>query len=315
MFNQTTVTEFLLLRFSDVRELQILHFLVFLLIYLAAVMGNLLIITAVALDHHLHSPMYFFLGNLSFLDVCYISVTVPKSMVNSLTNSRLISFSGCVAQVYFGIFFAFSELVLLAAMAYDRYVAICHPLRYRVIMTRGVCAQMAAGSWISSCIYSLLHTVNTFLLPFCGSNVVDQFFCDIPQLLKLSCADTSANEIVDILCSAVVGLFFLISILLSYIHILSAVLRIPSAQGRYKAFSTCLPHLVVFSLFISTGIYMYLRPGSESFPYQGMLATMLYSVVTPVINPLIYSLRNKEIKEALGKISSRIFFTKSLFNS
>ncbi|XP_044840774.1 olfactory receptor 14A16-like [Mauremys mutica] len=326
MSNQSTVTEFLLQGFSDVRELQILHFVVFLVIYLAAVMGNLLIITAVAIDHHLHSPMYFFLGNLSFLNVCYISVTVPKCMVNSLTNTRLISFSGCVAQVYFGIFFAFSELVLLAAMVYDRYVvvpceaktptvAICHPLRYRVIMTRGACAQMAAVSWISSCIYSLLHTTNTFLLPFCGSNVVDQFFCNIPQLLKISCADTSANEIVDILCSAVVGLFFLISILVSYIHILSVVLRIPSAQGRYKAFSTCLPHLVVFPLFISTGIYTYLRPGSESSPYQGMLATMLYSVVTPVINPLIYSLRNKEIKEALGKISSQIFFTKSIFTS
>ncbi|CAM2102767.1 unnamed protein product [Caretta caretta] len=181
MSNQSTVTKFLLLRFSDVRELQILHFVVFMVIYLAALMGNLLIIVAVALDHHLHSPMYF------FLDICYISVTIPKSMVNSLTNTRQISFSGSVAQVYFGIFFAFSELVLLTEMAYDRYVAICHPLRYRVIMTRGACAQMAAGSWISSCIYSLLLTANAFLLPFCVSSVVDQFFCDISQLLKLSC--------------------------------------------------------------------------------------------------------------------------------
>ncbi|XP_005310459.2 olfactory receptor 14A16-like [Chrysemys picta bellii] len=315
MTNQSIVTEFFLRGFSDVRELQILHFLVFLVIYLAALMGNLLIITAIALDHHLHTPMYFFLGNLSFLDVCYISVTVPKSMVNSLNNTRLISFSGCAAQLYFGITFAFAEVTLLTAMAYDRYVAICHPLRYRVIMTRGACAQMAAGSWISSCIYSLCHTANTFLLPFCQSNVVDQFFCDIPQLLKLSCADTSANEIVVIVLSALVGLFFFISIFVSYIHIFSAVLRIPSAQGRYKAFSTCLPHLVVFSLFISTGIYTYLRPGSASSPYQGMLAAVLYTVVSPIINPLIYSLRNQEIKEALGKILSKTFFTKSLFIS
>uniref|UniRef100_A0A452GRQ6 Olfactory receptor n=1 Tax=Gopherus agassizii TaxID=38772 RepID=A0A452GRQ6_9SAUR len=269
-WNQIESDSRLFLLFIPSKTSSILHFVVFLVIYLAAVMGNLLIITAVAIDHHLHSPMYFFPDNLSFLDACYISVTVPKSMVNSLTNTRLISFSGCVAQVYFGIF-AFSELVLLAAMAYDRYVAICHPLRYRVIMTRGACAQMAAGSWLSSCIYSLLHSANTFLLPFCGSNVLDQFFCNIPELLKISCADTSANEIVDILCSAVVGLFFLISIL-------SAVLRIPSAKGTYKAFSTCLPHLVVFSLFISTGIYTYLRLGSQSSQYQGMLATMLYSV-------------------------------------
>ncbi|XP_065270198.1 olfactory receptor 14A16-like [Emys orbicularis] len=315
MTNQSTVTEFLLQGFSDVRELQILHFVLFLVIYLAALMGNLLIITAVALDHHLHTPMYFFLGNLSFLDICYISVTIPKSMVSSLNNTRLISFSGCVAQVYLGLHFASAELALLTAMAYDRYVAICHPLRYRVIMTRGACAQMAAGSWISSCIYSLLHTANTFRLPFCGSNVIDQFFCDIPQLLKLSCSDTSTNEILVILCSAFLGLIFFLSILVSYIHIFSTVLRIPSAQGRYKAFSTCLPHLVVFWLFISTGIYTYLTPVSASSPYQDMLAAVLYSVASPIINPLIYSLRNKEIREALGKILGKIFFTKTLFTS
>ncbi|XP_074838447.1 olfactory receptor 14A16-like [Carettochelys insculpta] len=315
MSNQTSVTEFLLLGFSDVRDLQILHFFFFLVIYLAALMGNLLIISAIALDHHLHTPMYFFLGNLSFLDICYISVTVPKSMANSLNNNRLISFSGCVAQLYFGITFAFAEVTLLTAMAYDRYVAICHPLRYRVIMTRGACVQMAAGSWVSSSIYSVLHTANTFRLTFCGSNVVDQFFCDIPQLLKLACTDTSANEVVVIAVSALVGLFFFISIFLSYIHIFSAVLRIPSSQGRYKAFSTCVPHLLVFSLFISTGIYTYLRPGSAASSYQGILAAVLYTVVSPIINPLIYSLRNKEIKEALGKILSKMFFTKNIFTS
>ncbi|XP_067393374.1 olfactory receptor 14A16-like [Emydura macquarii macquarii] len=310
MSNQTTVTEFLLLGFSDVRELQILHFVVFLAIYLAALMGNLLIIIVVALDHHLHTPMYFFLSNLSFLDVCYISVTIPKSLVNSLTNSRLISLSGCAAQVYLGVHFGSAELALLTVMAYDRYVAICHPLSYTVLMTRGACARMAAGSWISSSLYSLLHTANTFRLPFCGSNAIDQFFCDIQQLLKLSCSDTSTHELVVILCSGFFGLIFFISILVSYIHIFSTVLRIPSAQDRYKAFSTCLPHLFVFWLFISTGIYTYIRPRSTSSPYQGMLAAVLYSVTSPVINLLIYSLRNREIKEALGKILSKTFFNK-----
>ncbi|XP_006128344.2 olfactory receptor 14A16-like [Pelodiscus sinensis] len=315
MSNQSTVIEFLLLGFSDERELQILHFVVFLVIYLAALMGNLLIISAIVLDHRLHTPMYFFLGNLSILDICYISVAVPKSMANSWNNTRWISFPGCVAQLYFGITFAFAEVTLLTAMAYDRYVAICHPLRYRVIMTGGVCAKMAAGSWLTSSVYSLLHTANTFFLPFCRSNVVDQFFCDIPQLLKLSCADTRPNEIVVVVLSALAGLFFFISIFLSYFHIFSPVLRIPSAQGRYKAFSTCLPHLLVFSLFISTGIYTYLRPGSASSPYEGLLGAVLYTVVSPIINPLIYSLRNKEIKDALGKLLNKLCFTKGLFTS
>nr|XP_014424382.1 olfactory receptor 14I1-like [Pelodiscus sinensis] len=313
MPNQSTVTEFLLLGFSDVRELQILHFVVFLVIYVAALVGNLLIISAIVLDHRLHTPMYFLLGNLSILDICYISVAVPKSMANSWNNTQRISFPGCVAQVYFGLYFASAELCLLMAMAYDRYVAICHPLRYRLIMAGGACAQMAAGSWIASSIYSLLHTANTFRLPFCGSNAISQFFCDMPLLLKLACADTHANEIVVILCSAFGGLIFFISILVSYIHIFLAVLRIPTSQGRYKAFFTCLPHLVVFWLFISTGIYTYLQTRSATTQSEGMLAAVLYTIVSPVLNPLIYSLRNKEIKDALGRILIKMIFTKSTF--
>ncbi|XP_044840998.1 olfactory receptor 14A16-like [Mauremys mutica] len=300
--NQTILTEFLLLGFSDIRELQILHFVVFLVIYLTALIGNLLILIVVAVDRHLHTPMYFFLGNLSFLDLCYISVTVPKSMANSLTNDRHISFSGCVAQVFLVVTFVITEMTLLVIMAYDRYVAICHPLHYRVIMNTGTCAQMAAGSWIGSAIYAAFHTGNTFRLPFCQSNAIGQFFCDIPQLLKISCADTHPNE--TLLLACVIFLCFICFglIIVSYTRIFSTVLMIPSAQGKSKAFSTCLPHMFVVGLFLSSGMFTYMKPNSGSSTYYDLLAAVLYTVLPPAMNPLIYSLRNKEIKKALRKI-------------
>ncbi|XP_050791687.1 olfactory receptor 14A16-like [Gopherus flavomarginatus] len=310
MSNQTIVTEFLLLGFSDMQEEQILHFLVFLVIYLAALVGNLLIITVIALDQHLHTPMYFFLGNLSFLDLCYISVTVPKSMADSLTNNRLISFSGCVIQVFLVITFAGAELAFLTVMAYDRYIEICRPLHYKVTMNRGACAQMAVGSWISSMMCSVLHTTNTFRLHFCGSNVIAQFFCDIPQLLKISCSDTHANVIAVIVLVSLVDVFCFVLIVVSYIHIFSTVMRIPSEQGRYKAFSTCIPHLAVFCLFISTASFTYMRPRSMSSTSLDLMAAVLYCVVPPLMNPIIYSLRNKEIKGSLWKMIGRIFFLK-----
>nr|XP_032619115.1 olfactory receptor 14C36-like [Chelonoidis abingdonii] len=194
MSNLTTVTEFLLLRFSDIWELQILHFVVFLVIYLVALVGNLLIITAIALDHHLHTLMYFFLVNLSILDLGSISVTIPKSMANSLMNTRSISYSGCVTQVFLFIFFISADYGLLTVMAYDRQVAICQPLHYETVMNRTACVQMAAGVWISGILYSALHTGSTFVISFCGGNVVDQFFCEIPQLLKLACSDSDLSE-------------------------------------------------------------------------------------------------------------------------
>ncbi|XP_065271969.1 olfactory receptor 14A16-like [Emys orbicularis] len=310
MSNQTIVTEFLLLGFSDVREQQILHFLVFLVIYLGALVGNLLIITVIALDQHLHTPMYFFLGNLSFLDLCYISVTVPKSMADSLTNNRLISFSGCVTQVFLVITFAAAELAFLTVMAYDRYIAICHPLHYKVTINRGACAQLAVSSWISSMICSVLQTANTFRLHFCGSNVIAQFFCDIPQLLKISCSDTHANAIVMIALGSLLDVVCFVLIIVSYIHIFSTVMRIPSEQGRYKAFSTCIPHLVVFCLFISTASFTYMRPRSMSSTSLDLMAAVFYCVVPPLMNPIIYSLRNKEIKGSLWKMIGRIFFLK-----
>ncbi|XP_067419409.1 olfactory receptor 14A16-like [Emydura macquarii macquarii] len=301
MSNQTTLTEFLLLGFSDVRELQILHFVVFLVLYLASLVGNLLIVTAIALDHRLHTPMYFFLMNLSILDFGSISVTIPKSMVNSLMNTRSISYSGCVAQVFFFLFFASASCALLTSMAYDRYVAICQPLHYEMVMNRGYCVQMAAGAWISGILYSALHTGNTFTISFCGGNTVDQFFCEVPQLLKLACSDSYLSEVGVIVFGACLVLSCFVFITISYVQIFRAVLIIPSEQGRHKAFSTCLPHLTVVTLFLCTGSFAYLNPTSSSASDLNLLVTVLYSVLPPMMNPIIYSMRNKEIKAAVSK--------------
>ncbi|KAM7149952.1 olfactory receptor 14I1-like [Macrochelys suwanniensis] len=311
MSNQTTMTEFLLLGFSDIRELQILLFVVFLMIYLAALVANLLIITAVALNLHLHTPMFFFLMNLSILDLGSISVTIPKSMANSLMNTRSISYSGCVAQVFFFIFFAVADFALLTMMAYDRYVAICKPLHYETIMNRRACVQMAASAWISVIFYSSLHTGNTFAISFCGGIMVDQFFCEIPQLLKLSCSDTYLGEVELLSLSACLGLSCFIFIIGSYVQIFTTVLRIPSEQGRRKAFSTCIPHLTVVSLFVSTGTFVYLKPTSSSTSVLDLMVAVLYSVVPPMMNPIIYSMRNKEIKAALRKLTGWRLFTKN----
>ncbi|XP_067392488.1 olfactory receptor 14A16-like [Emydura macquarii macquarii] len=309
MSNRTTVTEFLLLGFSDIRELQILHFVGFLVIYLAALMGNLLIITAIALDHHLHTPMYFFLMNLSVLDLGSASVTLPKSMLNSLMNTRSISYAGCVAQVFFFLSFLLADFYLLTVMAYDRYVAICQSLHYERVMNRRACVQMAAGAWISGILSSALHAGTTFALPFCGDNEVDQFFCEIPQLLKLTCSDTYQSETGAIAFSALLDLGCFVFIVVSYVQIFRAVLRIPSEQGRHKAFSTCIPHLTMVSLLISTGIFAYVKPSSSSTPGLNLVVAVLYSLVPPLINPVIYSMRNKEIKGALRKLTGCRLFT------
>nr|XP_023967249.1 olfactory receptor 14A16-like [Chrysemys picta bellii] len=302
MSNQTAMTEFLLLGFSDIRELQILHFLVFLLLYLISLLGNLLIITAIALDHHLHNPMYFFLMNLSILDFGSISVTIPKSMVNSLMNTRLISYSGCVTQVFFYIFFASANFALLTIMVYDRYIAICQPLHYEMVMTRRACVQMAAIAWISCILYSALHTGNTFAISFCGGNMVDQFFCEIPQLLHLACSDSDLGEVVLISLCVPLCLICFAFIIVSYVQIYKTVLRIPSKQGQHKAFSTCLPHLIVVSLFLFAGSFAFLKPTSNSTSDLNLLVAVLYSVMPPIMNPVIYSFRNKDMKGALNKL-------------
>ncbi|XP_067411440.1 olfactory receptor 14A16-like [Emydura macquarii macquarii] len=311
MSNRTTVTEFLLLGFSDVQELRILHFVVFLVLYLAALMGNLLITTVIALDRHLHTPMYFFLINLSIIDIGFISVTVPKSMANSLMNTRSIFYAGCIAQVFFSLFLIGAEFFLLTIMAYDRYVAICQPLHYERVMNRGACVQMAAGAWASGVLYAALHTGNTFAVSFCRGNKVDQFFCEIPQLLKLTCSDSYLTEMGVILFSVGLALCCFVFIIVSYVQIISTVLRIPSEQGRHKAFSTCLPHLTVLSLIVCTGCFDYLKPLSSTTSRLDLVVAVFYSVLPPVMNPIIYSMRNKEIKAALRKLTRWRLSTKN----
>ncbi|XP_042653145.1 olfactory receptor 14A16-like [Tyto alba] len=302
MFNSSSVTEFLLLAFSDRRELQLLHFWLFLGIYLAALLGNGLIITAIACDHHLHTPMYFFLLNLSLLDLGSISTTLPKAMDNSLWDTRDISYLGCAAQLFLFLFLISADFYILTIMAYDRYVAICKPLHYGTLLGSRACVHMAAAAWGTALLNSLLHTANTFSLPLCGGNAVDQFFCEIPQILKLSCSGSHLREVGLLVVSISLAFGCFIFIVLSYVQILRAVLRIPSEQGRHKAFSTCLPHLVMVSLFIITGMFAYLKPRSISSPSLDLVVSFLYSVVPPAVNPLIYSLRNKEIKDAVWKL-------------
>ncbi|CAM9144307.1 unnamed protein product [Bubo scandiacus] len=302
MSNSSSITEFLLLVFTDRRELQLLHFWLFLGISLAALLGNGLIITAIACDHHLHTPMYFFLLNLSLLDLGSISTTLPKAMANSLWDNRHISYLGCAAQVFFFLFFISAELYLLTIMSYDRYVAICNPLHYGTLLGSRACVHMAAAAWGTGLLNSLLHTANTFSLPLCQGNAVDQFFCEIPQILKLSCSHSYIREIGIIVVSVCLAFGCSVSIVVSYVQILRAVLRIPSDQGWHKAFSTYLPHLAVVSLFISTAMFAYLKPPSMSSPSLDLVVSFLYSVVPPAVNPLIYSMRNKELQETLKKL-------------
>ncbi|KFP08802.1 Olfactory receptor 14A16, partial [Egretta garzetta] len=249
-----------------------------------------------------HTPMYFFLLNLSLLDLGSISTTVPKAMANSLWDTRDISYAGCAAQVFLFLFFISAELSLLTVMAYDRYVAICKPLHYGILLGNRACVHMAAAAWGSGFLYSLLHTVNTFSLPLCKGNAVDQFFCEVPQILKLSCTDAYLREFGLIVVSVFVGIGCFAFIVLSYVQIFRAVLRIPSQQGRHKAFSTCLPHLAVVSLFLSTGVFAYLKPPSISFPSLDLMVAVPYSVVPSTVNPLIYSMRNEELQDAVRKL-------------
>ncbi|KAM9166861.1 olfactory receptor 14C36-like [Mergus octosetaceus] len=299
MMNSSSVTEFLLLAFADIRELQLLHFALFLGIYLAALLGNGLILSAVACHHRLHTPMYFFLLNLALLDLGCISTTLPKAMANALWDTRAISYQGCAAQVFFFLFFIAAEYYNLTIMAYDRYVAICQPLHYRSLLGSRACAQMAAAAWGSGFLNAVLHTANTFSLPLCRGNAVDQFFCEIPHILKLSCSDAYLREVGALVFSISLAFGCFVFIVLSYVQIFRAVLRIPSEQGRHKAFSTCLPHLAVVCLFLSTSTFAYLKPASISSPSLDLVVSLLYSVVPPALNPLIYSMRNKELKEAL----------------
>ncbi|KAM9603768.1 olfactory receptor 14C36-like [Morphnus guianensis] len=302
MPNSSSMTVFLLLEFADTRDLQLLHFWLFLAIYLAALLGNGLIITTVACDHRLHTPMYFFHLNLALLDLGSISTTVPKSMANSLWDTRAISHPGCAAQVFLFVFLISAEYFLLTVMAYDRYVAICKPLHYGTLLGTRACVHMAAAACGSGFLTAVLHTANTFSLPLCQGNVVDQFFCEIPQIFKLSCSPAYLREFGLLVVSVCLVFGCFVFITLSYMQIFRAVLRIPSEQGRHKAFSTCLPHLAVVSLFISTAIFAYLKPPSISSPSLDLLVAVLYSVVLPAVSPLIYTRRNQALRDSIRKL-------------
>ncbi|KAG6530720.1 olfactory receptor [Crotalus adamanteus] len=298
MDNQSTNYYFLLMEFSDVREQQILYFFVFLVMYFAVVTGNLLITFAIIFNHYLHTPMYFFLLNLAIQDIVAISVILPKSMANILMNTRYISYLGCVCQVFFFVFFLGSDLWVLTVMAYDRYVAICNPLQYEKIMNKQACIYTILAVWISSFLNALLNTSVIFETPFC-SNIINQFFCEIPKLLKLSCTGLNKNEIkvlVVIFILAFVCFFF---ILYTYVSIFTAVLKIHSLEGRKKAVSTCLPHVIVVSIFVLSGFFAHLKPSSTSLD---LISTLLYCVIPPCLNPVIYSMRNRDIKIALSKM-------------
>ncbi|XP_065509124.1 olfactory receptor 14J1-like [Caloenas nicobarica] len=302
MSNSSSITQFLLLAFTDTRELQLLHFWLFLGIYLAALLGNGLIITTIACDQHLHTPMYFFLLNLALLDLGSISITVPKSMANSLWDTRAISYAGCAVQLFLFTFLMEAEYYILTIMSYDRYVAICKPLHYGTLLGSRACVHMAAAAWATGFLSALLHTANTFSLPLCKGNALDQFFCEIPQILKLSCSHSYLMEAGLLVVSVLVAFGCFEFIVLSYVQIFRAVLRIPSEQGRHKAFATCLPHLAVVSLFVSTAMFAYVKPPSILSPSMDLVMAVLYSVVPPAVNPLIYSMRNQELKDALWKL-------------
>ncbi|XP_064557781.1 olfactory receptor 14J1-like, partial [Zonotrichia leucophrys gambelii] len=298
MSNSSSIRHFLLLALADTRQLQLLHFCLLLGISLAALLGNGLIISAVACGHHLHTPMFFFLLNLALSDLGSICTTVPKAMHNSLWDTRNISYKGCAAQLFFFIFFMSAEFYLLTIMCYDRYVSICKPLHYRTLLGSRACAHMAAAAWASGFLNALLNTANTFSLPLCHGNALGQFFCEIPQILKLSCSHSYLRNIGSMVFSISLALCCFVFIVFSYVQIFRAVLRIPSEQGRHKAFSTCLPHLAVLSLFLSTATFAHLKPPSMSSPSLDLALSVLYSVVPPALNPLIYSLRNQELKAA-----------------
>ncbi|XP_044514498.1 olfactory receptor 1361-like isoform X1 [Gracilinanus agilis] len=297
--NQSEVSEFILLGLSDQPEQQSLLFFLFLLIYLITGVGNLLIIVVIRTNSCFHTPMYFFLSNLSLVDICFTTTTIPKMLVNHISGNKAISYAGCLTQVFFFIWFAGIDSVLLTVMAYDRYVAICAPLHYSMIMTPKVCTLLVVVSWVWAYITALLHTVLLTRLSFCGPNEIPHFFCDLSPLLKLACSNTFINDLMVNTVGALIIIIPFIGILISYTRIFVTVLKIPSTVGKWKALSTCGSHLTVVCLFYGTVIGVYFSPISNHTAQQDTIAAVMYTVVTPMLNPFIYSLRNKDIKRAL----------------
>ncbi|NP_001000886.1 olfactory receptor Olr1710 [Rattus norvegicus] len=307
--NITTMSGILLMGFSDNHELQILHALLLLVTYLLGSAGNFIIITITTLDPQLQSPMYYFLKHLSLLDLSSLSVTVPQYVDSSLTRNGYISYGQCMMQVFSFIVLAWNELAILTVMSYDCYVAICLPLHYEVIMDPRKCTWAVTAVWLSGSISGTLYTASTLSIRFCGDKIIHQFFCDVPQLLKLSCSKDHLVIIGMIDFLSVIAFACFIGIIISYVHIFSTVLRMPSAESRSKVFSTCLPHLFVFSLFLSSGACAYLNPTSDSPTALEFLFSVFYAVIPPTLNPLIYSLRNETIKSVVRKLLFSTKFT------
>nr|XP_033818346.1 olfactory receptor 1019-like [Geotrypetes seraphini] len=297
--NKTEVIEFVLLGLTERAELRGLLIAVFLVMYLINMLGNGTMMSVISGNSQLHTPMYLFLCNLSFVDLCFTSVTVPKMLSNLIFDHKTISYSACIAQLYFFVSFAGAECVLLSVMAYDRYVAICNPLHYFTIMNKKVCLSMSAACLIICFLNSLLHTLLVCRLSFCNSNLVEHFFCDFTPLLKLSCTDTSINELVLFTEASLIAVLPFLIILFSYFRIITSILKIQSTGGRHKTFSTCSSHLTVVILFYGTLIFMYFRPSSSYSLEKDKIASVVYNVVSPMANPFIYSLRNRDVKMAL----------------
>uniref|UniRef100_A0A8C5Q545 Olfactory receptor n=1 Tax=Leptobrachium leishanense TaxID=445787 RepID=A0A8C5Q545_9ANUR len=300
--NWTTQLDFTLSGLSNDQGVQHLLFPIFLLFYLMAIGGNITITTTVWMERKLHTPMYFFLGNLSFLDICYSSVTVPKMLIPLVGGSTKITYTDCMTQLYFYVSCCSTECLLLSVMGFDRYVAICNPMHYTIIMNKRTCLQLATCLWIIGFTTSVVHTVYTARLPYCSSHMISHFFCDIPPMLKLSCSDTFHNKLLILTAGGFLGLSSFLLTSVSYIQIIKAILKIKTKVGRSRSFSTCASHLIVVILFFGSISFMYMRPTSNYSLEQDQLVSLLYAVVTPALNPIIYSLRNKEVKSiAVGR--------------
>ncbi|KAM9642371.1 olfactory receptor 13F1-like [Trichechus inunguis] len=303
--NCTIISNFIFLGFSHYPKVEIIIFVLCLLMYLITLLCNIILISVSILDSYLHTPMYFFLINLSFLDICYTSSALTPMLANFVTGKNSISFSGCAAQMYFSLAMGSTECVLLSMMAYDRYVAICNPLRYPMIMNRRVCVHIAAGSWVTGCLTALVETVSVLQLSLCGNNVINHFTCEILAVLKLVCVDTSMVEFFMLVISVLLLPMPVLLICISYAFILSNILRISSVDGRSRAFSTCAAHLTVIVLFYGTALSTYLKPSAVDSQEIDKFMALVYAGLTPMLNPIIYSLRNKEVKMAVKRVLVR----------
>ncbi|XP_047625527.1 olfactory receptor 13C2 [Phacochoerus africanus] len=314
--NQTILVEFFLRGLSGYPRLELLFFVLISIMYVVILLGNGTLILISIVDSHLHTPMYFFLGNLSFLDICYTTTSIPSTLVSFLSERKTISFSGCAMQMFLGLAMGTTECVLLGMMAFDRYVAICNPLRYSVLMSKASYVPMAAGSWVAGVINSAVQTAFVVQLPFCRNNVINHFSCEILAVMKLACADISGNEFIMLVATTLFILMPLLFIIISYTLIIVSILKIRTSEGRSKVFSTCSAHLTVVIIFYGTILFMYMKPKSketltsDDLDATDKLISMFYGVMTPMVNPLIYSLRNKDVKEAVLHLFNRRFFRK-----